>query len=268
MVCKMAKRGLLTTAAVIGGLALLFGTHAPSYVKTAFHNMRHAAQKAVPIEFDIERARQEVVALEPEIHKNIEEIARAEVETEHLQQEIQTTQANLEQESKALLALRKHAESGELKLTGGVSYTQDEIKAELARRFDHYRTVKGIMADKQNTLKLRAKALEAAREQNAKMRASKVALLTKIEEIETRLKQIEATQAANEFNFDDTALARAKQTVTELQKRVEIMSRVAEQEGRYTNQGIAVPLEPGRDILKEVDSEFSQPAERPAGKDL
>ena len=130
-------------------------------------------------------------------------------------------------------------------------------------------TVKSILADKENTLKLRTKALEAAREQNSKMRAAKAALLTKIEGIETRLKQIEATQAANEFNFDDTALARAKQTVTELQKRVEVMARVAEQEGRYSDQGIPMQLEPGRDILREVDSEFNgQPSDHQAGKDL
>ena len=47
MVCKMAKRGLLTTVAVIGGLALLFGTHAPSYVRTAFHRVRNTAQQSV-----------------------------------------------------------------------------------------------------------------------------------------------------------------------------------------------------------------------------
>ena len=116
--------------------------------------------------------------------------------------------------------------------------------------------VKAIQAEKEQTLSLRKKALLAAREQNAKMRDAKRALTTQIEGIETRLRQIEATQAANEFNFDDSQLARAKQTVAELNKRVEVMARVAEQEGRLSDQGVTVVVDPSRDVVREVDAEF------------
>lgn len=253
--CKMVKKGVLGTLLVAGTLGLLFGTAAPSYVKTAFHKVRHGAKDAVPVQFEIERARQQVAELEPAIHKNIEEIARAEVEIEHLQNEIAVTQANLNREKDAMLALREDVSDGTLRLTGGVSYTTEEVQAELARRLDHYRTVKGILGDKEKTLDLRKQALLAARKQNDELRAAKAALLTRIEAIETRLRQIEATEAANEFHFDDSALAKAKQTVTELSKRVEVMARVSEQEGRFTG-GLPLIIEPGRDILSEIDAEF------------
>jgi chromosome segregation ATPase len=256
MVCKMVKRGVVGAVAGAGLLALLFGTAAPSYVRTAFHKVRHSAQDQVPIEFDIERARQEIAKLEPELHRNIEAIARAEVEIETLEQEIATTQANLNKEAKEIVALRSHLASGDVRLTNGVAYTDAEIKGELARRLDRYRTVKAIQGEKDQTLNLRKKALVAAREQNAKMRDAKRALMTQIEGIETRLKQIEATQAANEFNFDDSQLARAKKTVAELNKRVEVMARVAEQEGRMTDQGVTVVVDPSRDVVGEVDAEF------------
>jgi chromosome segregation ATPase len=259
MICKMAKRGVLTAAAVAGGLALLFGTAAPSYVKTAFHRVRAHAQDSVPVQFEIERAKQQVAELEPAIHKNIEEIAREEVEIEHLQGEIETTQANLNLEKKKMVALRDHLDAGEMRLASGVSYTPEEIKVELARRLDHYRAVKGILETKQNTLKMRMKALDAAREQNARMRAEKVELVTRIESIETRLKQIEATQAANEFTFDDSALARAKQAVAELSKRVEVIARVSEQEGRFSGPSDGSLLDPVRDVVQEVDAELGQP---------
>jgi chromosome segregation ATPase len=259
MICKMAKRGVLTAAAVAGGLALLFGTAAPSYVKTAFHRVRAHAHDSVPVQFEIERAKQQVAELEPAIHKNIEDIAREEVEIEHLQGEIESTQANLNVEKKKMVALRDHLDTGEMKLTSGVSYSPDEIKAELSRRLDHFRAVKGILETKESTLKMRMKALDAAREQNAKMRAEKVQLVTRIESIETRLKQIEATQAANEFTFDDTALARAKQAVAELSKRVEVIARVSEQEGRFSGPSDASLLDPVRDVVKEVDAELNRP---------
>ncbi len=151
--CKMVKKGVVGAVLGAGALALLFGTAAPSYVKTAFTRVRTHAKDSVPINFEIDRARQQVAELEPAIHENIETIARAEVEIEHLQDEIAVTRANLDREGKALLALRQHVNDGDVYLTGGVSYTAEEVQAELARRFDHYKTVKSIVADKEETLR-------------------------------------------------------------------------------------------------------------------
>ena len=267
MVCKMVKKGVLGAVLGAGALALLFGTSAPSYVKTAFVKVRHSAKGSVPIQFEIDRARQEVADLEPAIHQNKEALARAEVDVEHLESEIVATRDNLKSEERAMLALRKSLDSGDLKLTGSVSYTPDEIKGELARRLDHYNRVEKILKDKEATLDLRKKAVLAAKDQLTKMYASKEALTTKIEGIETRLKQIEAAQAANEFSLDDSALSRAKQTVTELEKRLEVMARVAEHEGRYAGQPLPFPVEPGRDVVKELDTKFGAPVKATAANE-
>lgn len=263
MVCKMAKKGLVGAALGAGLLALLFGTAAPSYVKTAFHRVRHQAHDSVPVQFEIDRARQQVQELEPAIHKNIEDIVRADYEIESLEREIQLTTTNLESEALACKSLRKHLDGGELRLTSGTVASPEQIKAELARRMDHYNTVKAILADKEKTLELRRQALAAAREQNVKMKDAKQALLTEIEGIETRLKQIEATQAANEFSFDDSALARARQTVNDLKKRVEVKARIAAEEGRFSGTELMIDLD-ARDIVKEVDAEFGAPGSAPA----
>jgi chromosome segregation ATPase len=256
MACKLIKKGLLGAALGAGALALLFGTAAPSYVKTAFHRVRDNAKSAVPVQFQIERARQQVADLEPAIHLNRENIASAEVDVERLEREILTSQANLAQEKKEIVALRNCLDTGDLRLTGSVSYTPEEIKAELTRRLDHFKQVKQILKDKEDTLKARQKAVVAARTQLTEMTAAKQSLLTKIDEIEARLKSIEATQAANEFTFDDSELARVKESVSDLEKRVEVMARVAEQEGRLVDKGLPVVIEPTRDVLKEIDSEF------------
>jgi hypothetical protein len=272
MVCKVIKKGILGAALGAGVLGLLFGWTAPSYVRTAFNKVRHGAKSAVPIQFEIDRARQEVNDLEPAIHQNLEDLVKAEVDVEHLQHEIVATRENLGDEGRILVSLRQALATGE-RLTGtDESYSPAELKADMARRLDHYKNVKRILADKEQTLKLRKQAVFAARERLNKMKATKLALMTRIEGIETRLKTIEATQAANEFSFDDSALARAKQTVAELDRKLEVMARVTEQEGRYSGlQGLPLPIEPGRDVLKEVDAEFGTPTpdrNTTAGKSL
>lgn len=259
MVCKMVKKGVVGAALGAGTLALLFGTSAPSYVKTAFVKVRHSAKGSVPVQFEIDRARQEVADLEPAIHQNQEALARAEVDVEHIDAELVATRENLKSEERALVALRRSLDSGDFKLTGNVTYTPEEIKGELARRLDHYSRIEKNLAVQEETLKLRKQAVVAARDQLSKMNESKQILTTKIEGIETRLKQIEATQAANEFSLDDSALARAKSSVNELEKRLEVMARVAEHEGRYAGQPLPLPIEPGRDVVKEIDAKFGAP---------
>ena len=63
-------------------------------------------------------------------------------------------------------------------------------------------------------------------------------LATKLESIQARLQAIEATQDRNEFNFDDSALARAKQTVSDLERRLAVKARVAEMEGHFSGGGL------------------------------
>jgi len=258
MVCSIVKKAVLGAALGAGALYMAFGTSAPSYVCTAFHRVRHNAQDAVPPQFEIERARGEIANLEPAIKDNIEALARAEVDVEHLDREIVTVRDNLAGEKKAMLALRESLKSGDFRLAGHghVNYTAEEVEGELGRRLDHYRNVSRILDEKEATLKARQKAVIAARKQLTEMAAQKQALATKLEGIEAKLKMIEATRATNEFDFDGSALARAKKSVADLEKRLEVLDRKAEMEGRFTDAGIPLSLEPGRNVVKEIDEQF------------
>jgi DNA repair exonuclease SbcCD ATPase subunit len=258
MACKLIKKGVLGAALGAGLLALLFGTAAPSYVRTAFHKARQDAKDRVPIPFEIERARQQVADLTPAIRDNIENLARAEEDVQELREEIAATTENQAREKKVILALRDGLDSGDLRLAGTVSYTTDELRTELKRRFDHYCEVKKILAQKESTLQAKERAVVAAREMLRNIQAQRQALLTKIEEVEARHKAIEAAQTTNEFHFDDSALAQAKQTISELERRLNVMARTAELEGRFADQGLPVVVEPVGDVVQEVDAEFGR----------
>jgi len=252
----MVKKGLLGAALSAGALYLVFGTSAPSYVRTAFHKVRHNARVAVPVQFEIDKTREEIANLEPAIRDNIESYARAEVDVEHLGKEIDTTRGNLAVEKRALLALRDHVRTGDYRLAGRSNDSAEELNVELARRWDHFKNVSRILEEKEKALKSRQQALASARKQLDSMSAQKRTLMTKLDAIEARLKAIEASRTQNEFDFDDSALARAKASVADLEKRLEIMARKAEYEGRYADVGVPIGTEHGRDVVKEIDAEL------------
>jgi len=257
MMCKMVKKGVVGLALAAGALYLAFGTSAPSYVRTAFHKMRKTAHQNVPVEFEIEKARQDVAALEPAIRQQIEVLANANVDIKYLGRDIADTRSNLETEGKALVALNDGLKSGHLQLTGGSTrYTPDEIRTDLARRWERYKQVQRTLKDKESILKSREEIAANAKRQLDEMAATKKSLLVKIEGIEARLSQLKATQAANEYTFDDTALSRAKQTVANLEKQLDRMAEVVDQEARFSDKGIPVAIEPSRDVSREIDAEF------------
>jgi chromosome segregation ATPase len=256
----MVKKAVVGTALGAGALFLVFGTHAPGYVRTAFHKVKHNVKDAVPLPFDIDRAREEIASLEPAIHDNIEKLARAEVEVVGLDKEIAKIRTNMDTEKKALLTLRESLKTGEYRLAGhsSVAYTEDEVKADLARRYDSIKNVKNILDAKESTLKAKQSEIVAFRKQLETMMAQKKALTSQLDKIEAKLRQIEATQATNDFQLDGTALSRAKETVSDLEKRLEVMAKSAEYEGRYVETGVPVIVNPTRDVVKEIDNEFGQ----------
>ncbi len=159
-------------------------------------------------------------------------------------------------------------------MTGHVSDTASEVKAELAHRKDHFDYTTDLLSQKQATLKAKKNIIKAAHEQLENLRTQKSTLLARLANIEAHLKQIEATQSKNEFNFDGSALARAKETISELEGRLDVMARKAEIEGRYGDfDGPSAYVDPNRDIVKEIDDKFGKdgsprPAPKTADKSL
>jgi len=257
MVCKMMKKGVVGAALGAGILALVFGTSAPSYLKTAFHKARSSVKGTVPVEFEIDRARNEIAALKPAIEEAIEAVVKAEFEVAHLEKEIVATREELNREGRDLQALNDHLKKGDLHLTGGEAYSEKDLKTRTAQKLDHYKLVKGTLADKQETLKIRQKNLASARQGLEAMKSAKRELSARVEGIEARLNQIKASRSASEFSFDESAVGRAKQTVTELEMKLEQMARIDELKGEFAERGTASPIDPTRDVSREIDAEFN-----------
>jgi chromosome segregation ATPase len=264
MVCSLVKKGLLGAALGAGTLFLVFGTSAPSYIKTAFCKVRQTAKDSIDPRFEIERAKTEIASLQPAFDQNKEVLARAEVAAERLQKEIGEVQASLDHQKSTLMALQVQVKKGDYRLTGHVVGTAEEVKARLAHRLDQYKATEGVLKEKQELLKAKHQMIESAHSQLETLKAQKQALLTRLANIEARLAIIEASQSKSEFNFDSSALARAKEAVASLEERLDVMTHRAEIDDKYGDiDGHTVTgVDPQRDVVKEVDEMFG-PASAP-----
>jgi chromosome segregation ATPase len=264
----MVKKGLLGAALGAGTLFLVFGTSAPSYVKTAFHKMRQSAKDSIDPRFEIERARTEIASLQPAFDQNKEVLARAEVAAERLQKEIGEVQASLDHQQGTITALRDQVQKGDYRLTGHMVGTADEVKARLAHRIDQFKATKSVLNEKQELLKSKKQMIESAHTQLETLKAQKQALLTRLAQIEARLSIIEASQSQSEFNFDSSALARAREAVAGLEERLDVMQHKAEIDDKYGDiDGHKVNnVDPQRDVVKEVDDMFGPGSSHKSGE--
>lgn len=267
MGCSLIKKAVVGTALGAGALYLAFGTSAPSYVRSAFHNFRQGAKEALPVQFDIDKAREEIEGLGPAVKEGIVQVAAAKVDIQKLEREIAATRTNLEAEKTAMESIRTKLDTGDYRLAGPVRYTEEEIKAELGRRLVSYRAGKQTLADNETTLKAKLKTLAAAEAQLRQMVEARKSLSAKVAGIEARLRMIETTRSNRDFHFDDSALAKAKKSVSDLEERLDRLTTEAEIEGRYAD-GVPATVEPGRDVVKEMDAEFGPPAKKGEDKSL
>jgi predicted nucleic acid-binding Zn-ribbon protein len=273
MVCSMVKKALVGTALGAGTLFLVFGTSAPSYVKTAFHKVRENVKESIDPQFDIDRARQDIENLTPMFDQNKETLARAEADAETLEGEVIAMQASLDQGKQTILAMQHKLKTGEFRLTGHIADTADNLKAELANRLDTYGYKSDTLKQKQEVLKAKRRIIEAAHEQLENLRSQKSLLLGKLANIEAKLRVLEAAQTKNEFNFDGSTLSHAKKTIADLEKRLNVMSHRAAIDGRYgdLDSGPTTYVDPRRDVIKEVEDKFgdsARPAEKSGDKSL
>jgi predicted nucleic acid-binding Zn-ribbon protein len=257
----MIKKILIGTAVMVATGGVLFGTDAFSYLTTSAKKFRTEVKASVPLDFEIERARNMVAELIPDIQKNMHVIAQEEVEIEDLHDQIARSEKNLNAERQKLLVLRGDLGNTEGKFHyAGRPASPKEVKTELARRFERFQTAEATLKAKKQMLEARERSLVAAREKLEGKIGAKRALEVQVQNLEARLKMLQAAQTTSQFNFDDSQLSRCKKTIQELRKRLDVAERILDQDGKLVDS-LADEPEAAEDIAEQIDRYFGSTSE-------
>lgn len=256
----MIKKTIVGLAVALMVGLFCFGRDLVSYVRTSTGYLKEAVNDAVPTEFQIQRARGMIKDLIPEIRKNMHIIAKEEAEVERLGQQIADAQANLAKDKDEMLRLKADLTSGKDTFQyGGRTYTASQVRTNLANRFERYKTAEATLASLREIQKARQKSLDAAREKLDAMMAAKRQLAVEVENLEARLQMVAASQAAVNYNFDDSKLGRVKELVADLKTRLDVAERLVNAEGTYQDD---IPLDKPapENIVQQVTEYFAHSA--------
>lgn len=260
----MIKKTMFVGSAALLAGVFLFGRDVFSYVGTSVGCVKDTVRGSVPVEFEIERARKMVKDLVPDIRKNMHLVAKEEVEVERLTKQIADNARRLTAEKAELVKLRDDAASGKDSFQyAGHKYTAAQVKVELANRFDRFKLQDATLASLREMHQVRERSLEAAKQKLEGMLVAKRQLGVEVENLEARLKMLEARQTTSNYKFDDSRLSRAKELIGDLRSRLSVEERVADVEGTYQAEIPVAEAVAADDIVDQVTNYFAeqQPAE-------
>ncbi len=253
----MIKRVAIISSCVLLVGAFLFGRDAVSYVRTSAGYVKDSVHQSVPIEFQIERARSMIKDLVPEVRKNMHIIAKEEVEVKRLEEQISRTAENLEKEKSHLMRLNADVATGkEIFKYAGRSYTADQVRTDLANRFERFKTSDATLASLEQIRHAREQSLDAARQRLEGMLASKRQLEVEVENLEARVQMLAAARATSDFEFDDSRLGRVKELVQNLKTRLDVADRLMNAQNQFQGE---IPLDAvaPEDIVEQVTEYFT-----------
>jgi hypothetical protein len=267
MIMKWVKLGLVGVAGfgLLGGL--LFGRDAISYVRSSAKGVRTAIKETVPIEFELRRARDLLEDIIPEMQANIRLIAEEEVEVAALKGEIAKNRDGLNDEQSKIKTLRASLEQPRAQYCfAGRNYTHDEVKADLATRFERYKESEVVLASKVKVLEAREKSLDAARQMLAKTTSEKRILENKIEALAGQYRLVKAASVGSKIQVDNSKLAQTEKLIAQIQKRLDVAERVLAHESAFV-ESIPVDTVVEEDLVAQVDDYFKARNNKTNGTD-
>lgn len=252
----MVKKSIIGGGIAVMLATLLFGRDAWSYVSTSAGWVKDSVKSSVPMEFEIDRARTMIKDLVPEIQKNMHVIAKEEVEVERLSKQIASQEEKLASDRTNILRLKSDLASNRERFEYGTRvYTVSQVKQDLGNRFERYKTADATLGSLREIHEARQKSLDAARQKLEGMLASKRSLEVDVENLEAKLKMVEAAQTTSEFNFDDSRLSRCKELISDLRTRLDVAAKMVDAKDSFQSE---IPLNETvpTDIVEEVTEYF------------
>ena len=253
---KCAAVGLVGVA-LLGGA--LFGSDLFSYVSSSCRAMRAEGKGNVPIEFELRRARDLVDDLVPEMHACVRQIAMQEVEIGELRREIEQGQDGLSAERVRVEKLRDALKTADVEFTfSGIRYGRDQVKEDLARRFDLLKEAEVVLSGKQRLLQNRERSLAAAVQTLERTRSQKTLLEGQIAALDAQHQLIQAASSGTDAaaHVDGTKLAQTQRLIADIKKQLDVAERVLAHESRFI-EPIVVDAVDEKDLVSQVDEHLA-----------
>ncbi len=237
-------------------VTLAFGSRLPSYASTMFRSVQATVEDSVSLEFKLDDARNQLDKIGPEVNQMKYEFVRQELRVDKLEKDVAAARENLEAQLAKIVVLRDHLDGGgSMFVSKGQSFTVKDVQKDIKRRWDLYKTQESVVTTKEQVLQAQQAGLEAARQKIAETEGLRETLEVEIAQLEARQKLVEVAKTSSEISFDDSRIARLRESLDDIRSRLEVEEHVVNNASAADFGGIPMEdeIEAG-DLMAEIDS--------------
>ena len=254
------KKGLFLIVCLMAVGAFFFGKDVFSYIKTSGKWVKTSIKDSVPVEFELRRAKDLLEEIIPEMHANIGIIASEEVEVAALKNEISENEKSITDQWGSVVQLRDYLKTDDKAFNlRGKQYSRQQVKDDLSWRFDRFKESEMVLASKKKLLETRQAALLSSMDLLERTKGRKRLLASKIENLETQHRLLQASAVESGISVDNSKLAKTEKLINDVKKRLTVAERVLAHESLFVE---TIPFEEvtETELTGEIDKYFSAKA--------
>jgi len=223
----MCKKLLLVAVLGVAAFAALRGTKFFGYAKQEIESARTWVEDQVPVEKEIARLRREVTSLEKDRAKVADLLAKEIVDVRYLREDVESLRAVVKREDDELrergAQLKSEVKAPNAKVKYGRSFVtaaeaKEMLKADVARH-----VVKTTsLHNQEKALAMREQNKETLEKQLDTLKRQKDDLTTQIDAFEANFRALQLEQMQSKYQTDSTRLAEIKDSLRNLQKKLDV----------------------------------------------
>jgi chromosome segregation ATPase len=221
----MFKKIAIVGAAGLLTAAVLTQTKAGSYLSHQFDRAERHLESKIPPEEEVRRIKHEVGNLDKDIAKAKSGLAEENVEVKHLTAKASELRAQTEKSRAAVEARgRQIKEAGDLQYikVDSRSVPVTKAKEQLAAEVAAHRTLEKEFKATESMLTIRERTRSMAERHLQALITEKAELETAVASLEADIKMLKVEQVESKYQNDGTRMAKVKQDLSALRKRIEI----------------------------------------------
>jgi chromosome segregation ATPase len=258
----MCKKFLIAGVAVALGLMVVKKTEVGSHLRAWWRDGKSFVQNSIPIDSEIERLRGDIARFDSVYKTQFHPVAAEAVAVEGLREEIAKVEKRLADQRSDIDIMTNDLKSEAKLITyGDVTYPREKVKADLARRFDAYKTCEAGLKAKKELLEAKEEKLAQAMKKLEEMKNARTEMEAELARLEADYEGVKTARARSNFQIDDSELSRLRGSMADLKKRIQTEKKTLEIAGQFISTSLNPRVEKTsdkRDLVKEIEDHFGK----------
>ena len=235
---------------------VLFGANVIGHVGHGVSWVRGKVAESVPVEYELERARSLIDETAPQIRDCKRVIAEKQVDIRALAKSVQQLDATHTQNIGRLRGFQERLNTEQVAFrVGSRKIGRGSMEAAAGRLLTRVQAEQEMLAAKSERLVALTRGLKFAQSALDNLLTTRSSLESKVEVLETKLRQTEAMQAATaNVELDDSTLAKANEILEKCEKRLSVAQQLIENEAPYIADDIDLDALENRDVSDQISA--------------